>query len=153
MRRTGYPSDSKPNLLSNNSHDSGYADSHPVHLASNGCNFSDPTPAKTSPPRLSQSGQPEQFRNPTSLPNTHHRSSFGEGGASSGASRSFSGSNDSLLSNSSSSGQRYRSVQSKNFSRPALPPKESSFRNSGKNYRTPSSGILCALQFQKVNNQ
>ena len=133
------PSPVEAKLLTNHSHDSGYADSHP-NVSSNGWI---PT---------GSAGNDTGVRSGTGLhqqrPLNHSGPTFAyeqtSNGVSSGGHRSLSGSNDSLLSEGSSSSQSQHGYL-RRTSQPALPPKES--RNSRNSARTTSSGKenCCAM--------
>ena len=128
-----YPFETKQTLLSNNSHDSGYADSHP-HASTNGwipSASASNNPQMRSPNDLQHQDQFMKRTGPTfayQATTTAH--------APPASTRSLSGSNDSLLSNGSSSGHSQNAHQQHQgtTSHPALPPKGSSFRHSGNNY-------------------
>ena len=129
----------KHTLLTNHSHDSGYADSH-AQASPNGW-ISSTSAANNSqiPPRGELQAQQQSVDQPGPAFAYQQTSSR----VSSNGSQSLSGSSDSLLSDGSSSGQSQNGYLRQRSSQPALPPKES--RNSRSSVRTTSTGNFAIL--------
>ena len=147
-------SETKSSLVNNPSHDSGYADTNPQ--SSNGWiqssadrSFQNPSRdvklknAELKSPWIHSGSSSSQSSTPGGKsPGLTFAYPSTSGEVSSNASRSLTGSSDSLLSNGSSSQHPHYAYQQQRLdgSHPSLPPKETSTRNSASSIRSCSTG-------------